>query len=113
MATTKRILVVWTPEEIEELVKLYLDGVPLEDLAEQVGKSYASTKAKITSLRKGGRDLPYRDQKLIQAKRRKTLATGEKRVTPFDKEYQGPVPFGHWLITKAWPYKPDEEEDAA
>lgn len=113
MATTKRIVVTWTPEDIEELIKLYLEGIPLEALAERVGKSYASTKAKITSLRKSGVDLPYRDQKLIQSTRRKTLNLGEKKVTPFDKEYAGPVPFGHWLITKAWPYKPDEEEDAA
>ena len=102
MAQTKRIVVVWTPEDIQELVKLYLDGVPLEDLAAQVGKSYASTKAKITSLRKSGWDLPYRDQKLIQAKRRKTMESGERKVTAFDREYQGAVPFGHWMITKPW-----------
>lgn len=113
MATTKRIVVTWTQEDIDNLVKLYLDGVPLEELAERVGKSYASTKAKITSLRKSGMDLPYRDQKLIQSRRRKTMANGEKKQTPFDREYQGAVPFGHWMITKPWPYQPEEKEDAA
>lgn len=102
MAESRRIPNEWTKEEIDNLVKLYLEGVPLEELAEEVGKSYPSTKAKITALRKGGMDIPYRDQKLIQAKRRKTLATGEKKRTPFDIEYHGPVPCGHWLVTKPW-----------
>lgn len=102
MAHTKRILVEWTQADIDELVTLYLDGVPLEELAERIGKSYPSTKAKITALRKSGMDLPYRDQKLIQATRRKTMNLGEKRLTPFDREYQGAVPFGHWVITKPW-----------
>ena len=102
MADTKRILVEWTQADIDELVSLYLEGVPLEELAERIGKSYPSTKAKLTTLRKSGVDLPYRDQKLIQATRRKTMNLGEKRVTAFDLEYQGAVPFGHWSITKPW-----------
>lgn len=102
MAETKRVLVEWSPEDIDELLKLYLDGVPLEDLAAQIGKSYPSTKAKITALRKGGMDIPYRDQKLIQARRRKTMASGERKQTAFDREYYGAVPFGHWMITKPW-----------
>ena len=102
MAETKRIFVEWTKEDIDELLKLYLEGVPLEELAAEIGKSYASTKAKITSLRKGGMDIPYRDQKLIQSQRRKTMSTGRKKQTAFDKEYQGAVPFGHWAITKQW-----------
>lgn len=102
MATTKRTVVIWTQEDIEKLVKLYLDGVPLEELADRVGKSYASTKAKITLLRQSGMHLPYRDQKLIQARRRKTMSSGDKKLSAFDKEYQGAVPFGHWMITKPW-----------
>jgi hypothetical protein len=102
MATTKRIAVTWTQEDIDNLVKLYLEGIPLEALAERVGKSYGATKAKITVLRKSGVDLPYRDQKLIQSTRRKTLNLGEKKKSPFDREYQGAVPFGHWMITKPW-----------
>jgi hypothetical protein len=41
------------------------------------------------------------------------MESGKKKSTAFDREYRGAVPFGHWLITKAWPYKPDEEEDIA
>ena len=91
----------WTQEEIDNLVKLYLEGIPLEDLAAEVGKSYCSTKAKLTTLRQNGVNLPYRDQKVSQARRRAT-ETGEKKITAFDREYQGVVPFGHWTITKPW-----------
>lgn len=111
MAETKRIFVEWTKEDIDELLKLYLDGVPLEDLAAEIGKSYASTKAKITALRKSGMEIPYRDQKLIQAKRRQTMSTGRKKQTAFDKEYQGAVPFGHWSITKPWSRADGRRED--
>jgi hypothetical protein len=73
----------------------------------------ASTKAKVTFLRQKGVDLPYRDKQKVAEKRKKTMESGKKKSTAFDREYRGAVPFGHWLITKAWPYKPDEEEDIA
>jgi len=102
MADTKRTVFVWTQEALDKLVELYLEGVPLEELAQRIGASYPSTKAKITMLRKSGMDLPYRDQKLIQSTRRNTMNLGEKKLTAFDREYQGAVPFGHWSITKPW-----------
>jgi hypothetical protein len=113
MAKAKRPLVRWTQEQIDELVKLYKEGLTFEEISLKIGISHASTKAKVTSLRKQGMDIPYRDRQEIAQKRIDTIAKGGKKPSAFDRDYQGAVPFGHWLITKAWPYKPDEEEDIA
>jgi hypothetical protein len=113
MAKAKRPLVSWTQEQLDELVKLYREGLTFETISLQLGMSHASTKAKVTFLRQKGVDLPYRDKQKVAEKRKKTMESGKKKSTAFDREYRGAVPFGHWLITKAWPYKPDEEEDIA
>lgn len=91
----------WPQEQLDKLVELYLEGITLEDLAVEVGKSYCATKAMLTALRKRGVDLPRRDQKLCQARRRAT-ETGEKKLSEFDKAYHGKIPCGHWSITKPW-----------
>ena len=92
----------WPQEQLDKLVKLYLEGMNLEELADAVGKSYCATKGMLTALRKRGVHLPHCDQKISQAKRRETLASGEKKLTEFDIAYHGRVPCGHWMITKPW-----------
>lgn len=91
----------WPQEQLDKLVELYLEGIPLDELAVKVDKSYAATKAMLSSLRKKGVDLPKRDQKFCQARRRAT-ETGEKKLSEFDKAYHGRIPCGHWSITKPW-----------
>jgi len=100
--TGKRVLVNWDQDKVKQLIELYLDNIPMDDIGGIIGVSYASTKAKITALRKSGVDLPYRDTKLLAQRRRETIANGGKPPTEFDREYQGAVPFGHWTITKPW-----------
>lgn len=102
MGKPKGPLVRWTQEQIDELVKLYKEGLTFEEISLRIGISHASTKAKITSLRQRGMDIPYRDKQSIAEKRMKTLANGGRKPSAFDREYQGAVPFGHWLITKPW-----------
>jgi len=97
----------WSQEETDELIKLYMDGMKLEDLAEAIGKSYCSTKARLTYLRSKGVDLPLRDQRVCQSRRRAEEGRDgdsgyEKRMSDFDKAWYGRVPFGHWMITKPW-----------
>tara|TARA_R100000353_G_scaffold2620_1_gene3954 strand:+ start:226 stop:567 length:342 start_codon:yes stop_codon:yes gene_type:complete len=113
MAKAKRPLVSWTQEQLDELIKLYLEGLTFEKISLKLGMSHASTKAKVTFLRQKGVDLPYRDKQSIAEKRSKTMKSGKKKSTAFDREYRGAVPLGHWLITKPWPYKPDKKEDVA
>ena len=102
MAKAKRPLVSWTQEQLDELVKLYLEGLTFEKISLQLGMSHASTKAKITFLRQKGVDLPYRDRQSIAETISKTMKSGKKQSTAFDREYRGSVPFGHWIITKPW-----------
>jgi len=92
----------WPQEKVDRLIKLYLDEIPLKQIAVEMGISYGSTKAMLTALRHRGYDIPLRDQKRAQARRRATLKSGQRVVTDFDLEYHGPVPCGHWMITKPW-----------
>ena len=102
MTKAKKPLARWTQEQLDELVKLYCEGLTFEKISLQLGMSHASTKAKVTFLRQKGVDLPYRDKQSIAEKRSKTMKSGKKKSTAFDREYQGAVPLGHWIITKPW-----------
>lgn len=102
MAKAKRAFVVWTQEQVDDLIKLYREGLTFEEISLKIGITHASTKAKLTALRQSGVDLPYRDPKVLAKKRLETIAKGGKPPSEFDREYQGAVPFGHWTITKPW-----------
>jgi hypothetical protein len=102
MAKARRAFVAWTQEKVDELIKLYKEGLTFEEISLKIGISYDSTKAKLTALRKSGVDLPYRDPKVLAKKRLETIAKGGKAPSEFDREWHGPVPFGHWMITKPW-----------
>ena len=92
----------WPQEKVDMLLKLYSEDVPLKEMAVKMGISYGSVKAMLTALRHRGYDIPLRDQKKAQARRRATLLSGHRVVTDFDRAYHGPVPCGHWMITKPW-----------
>jgi len=92
----------WPQEKVDMLLKLYREELPLKEMAVRMGISYASVKAMLTCLRYRGYDIPLRDPKRAQARRRETLLSGNRVVTEFDRQYQGPVPCGHWMITKPW-----------
>ena len=92
----------WSQEKLDKLVSLYLEGVKLEDIPEHIGKSYCCVKAMLSSLRKRGVNLPYRDRKTYASKKRKDKNREGPAETAFDKLYHGPVPYGHWMITKPW-----------
>ena len=92
----------WSQESLDKLVKLYREGVKLEELADHLGKSYCCVKAMLSSLRKKGVNLPYRDRKTYASKKRKDKNRSGPVETAFDKLYHGPVPCGHWMITKPW-----------
>jgi len=97
----------WTQEQTDELVKLYLDYERVEDIAEIMGKTYCAVKGRLTYLRKNGVDLPLRDQRVSQNRRRSDESRAgntvyAKRLNEFEQQWYGRVPFGHWTITKPW-----------
>jgi len=94
----------WPQEEIDTLIKLYREGVTYENIAHRLGKGMSSVKVKLGQLRKQY-DLPYRDPKQLKPKR----AHGTV-VTPFDKAFSGPIPCGHWMITKKWELTDEQRE---
>lgn len=92
----------WSKEKIDDLLKLYKEEVPLKEMAVKLDKSYGSVKGMLTFLRQRGYDVPYRDQKRAQARRRMRQTDGEKVLTKFEIEYRGSIPCKHWMITKPW-----------
>lgn len=91
----------WSQERIEKLVSLYRQGVTLDKMAEELDTPITTIKSRISSVREEY-NLPYRDPK--QVKRKPRSRTTETR---FDKDFSGPIPCGHWLITKPWSRKND------
>ena len=79
----------YTEKDIETLVQMWGDGYTATEVGNAIGKSMASVRQFIHRNRKkydlevkeGGRYVP-----------RKT----------FEKQWSGPVIFGHWMITKPW-----------
>ena len=79
----------YTEKDIETLIRMWGDGYTATEVGNAIGKSMASVRQFIHRNRKkydlevkeGGRYVP-----------RKT----------FEKQWSGPVTFGHWMITKPW-----------
>ena len=86
----------WSQEDIDTLIRLYREGVTYENISHKLGKPMSTTKVKLSQLRKQY-DLPYRDPKQLKPKRARGTVE-----TPFDKAFSGPIPCGHWMITKPW-----------
>lgn len=88
----------WTKEEIETTVKMYKEHKTNFEIGIAIGKTQDAVKTKLSKLRKQF-DLPTRDQSLLRKGSKADLPMG---MSAFDRDWQGSVPFGHWLITKPW-----------
>tara|TARA_R100000773_G_scaffold21550_1_gene19124 strand:- start:19707 stop:19997 length:291 start_codon:yes stop_codon:yes gene_type:complete len=86
----------WPQARIDKLVALYRDGVILDDIAEALDTPVTTIKSRIRVIREEY-NLPYRDPKEVQRK-----ARPRNTVTSYDKRWSGPIPRGHWMITKPW-----------
>lgn len=87
----------WTKEEIDTTVKMYLEHKTNLEIGLAIGKTQDAVKTKLGKLRKPF-NLPPRNQSLLRKKNKHT----PKGLTPFERDWKGTVPFGHWMITKPW-----------
>ena len=87
----------WTKEEIETTIKLYKESKTNFEIGSAIGKTPDAVKTKLGKLRKQF-DLPPRDQSIL----RKTNKANPLGLTPFERDWKGTVPLGHWMITKPW-----------
>ena len=88
----------WTQEEIETTVKMYKEHKTNYEIGCEIGKTGDAVKTKLGKLRKQF-DLPPRSQALLKKGNKKSPPKG---VSPFERDWKGPVPLGHWMITKPW-----------
>lgn len=82
----------WTPEQIETFVTMWKEGYYTKDIAKELGKTHASVKM----FSQRHRETLGLEQRLDVTKRPRSRRAG------FDREWYGPVPFGHWALTKPW-----------
>lgn len=87
----------WTDEENETLVQLYKQNKSNQQIADDMGKTWAAVKSQVSKVQKMF-NLPLRDKRLSYEKRRDYVKTESE----FDKQWHGVVPCGHWTITKPW-----------
>ena len=93
----------WTKERQAKLVELYLDGLPIKKIAAEINKTYPATRRYIENHRVRLR-LPLRDAIAcaVQGQRDAREDRLFSRGRSFEEQWTGPVPFGHWTITKPW-----------
>ena len=81
----------WTKEDVDTLVKLWKEGVSSNKIAVILNRRPSA----ITQFLCRNRD------KLGLEKRTERVG-GMPTKDPFEVQWSGPVPLGHWMITKPW-----------
>jgi hypothetical protein len=82
----------WSEEDQETLVKLWKEGVTVLNIAKKLKRKRAAVTMYIT--RHGKR--------LGLEKRADYNVNFKPRRENFDIAWEGPIPCGHWMITKPW-----------
>ena len=84
--------VTWTEENKKTLSHMWKAGYTSSIIAERLGKTRASVRQYVSRNKKelGLEPRDFDGWKNVKVKK------------PFDKEWEGIVPCGHWIITKPW-----------
>jgi len=88
----------WTEQDDARLVKLFKAGLFIEDIAQDMERSRKSVEGYLRRNR-GRLGLDLRDRVEFMKRGQGIAYKGRK---PFEEEWLGCVPFGHWMITKPW-----------
>ena len=83
----------WDDEDVEQLTHMWEAGDSVKNIAEKLGKTSASIKMYIQRNR---RHLGLSKREFVRVHRAKS------QDPEFDRKWYGPVPCGHWLVTKPW-----------
>lgn len=88
----------WSKDEEKTLVRMFKEGQFLEDIGKTLNRSRRSVEGHLRRHR-GRLGLDLRDKSEFMLKGQGQSYKGRK---PFEVEWLGCVPRGHWLITKPW-----------
>jgi hypothetical protein len=81
----------WTKDDVDTLVKMWKSGMSSNKIADKLKRRRSAVTQFICRNR----------VKLGLEKRGHDFGGRPKRGT-FDQQWHGPVPCGHWMITKPW-----------
>ena len=85
----------WTNSEIDTLVSMWNADCPSVDIANALNRKRSAISMFVS-----------RHAKELGIKQRMHLCYGSRpkspKIVPFEKQWAGPVPCGHWMITKPW-----------
>ena len=88
----------WTKSEIDTLVAMWNADRPSKEIAEALNRKRSTISMFVS-----------RHAKELGIKQRMHLCYGGRpkstKLVPFEKQWAGPVSFGHWMITKPWSQK--------
>ena len=82
----------WHKDTEADLIALWKQGVEVKDIAAMLGKSRDSVRMYASRHR----------ERLGLDVRTGAENKSRKMMSELDRQWQGPVPFGHWSITKPW-----------
>lgn len=83
----------WTKEEVDTLVQMWKDGVSSGTIATTLNRRRSAISQYLCRHR----------EKLGLEKRMEPVGGRPKKKTgSFEEAWHGPVPCGHWMITKPW-----------
>lgn len=82
----------WDKNEIDVLIEMRNSGESMKEIAKTLGRSHNSVKMYVQRHAEKLGLKPYLDFK----------ARAKSQRPEFDREWYGPVPFGHWALTKPW-----------
>ena len=88
----------WSKDDDAKLVELFHEGQFIEDIAQQLGRTRKGVEGYLRRNR-GRLGLDLRDKVEFMKRGQGIVYKGRK---PFEQEWLGCVPFGHWMITKPW-----------
>lgn len=81
----------WTKQDVDTLVKLWKEGVSSNKIAAQLNRRRSAITQFIC-----------RHREKLGLEKRCNAVGGRPRQSDFDTRWHGPVPCGHWMITKPW-----------
>lgn len=85
----------WTQKEIKTLVDMWSNGDTISDIANKLKKKRSAIA-----------QYAHRNREKLALERRMPIVQAKrKHKQPFEQQWLGSVPFGHWTITKSWSKK--------
>ena len=89
----------WSDEHEQTLIRMWNEGTILPEISQAIGKSQPAIRG---FLKRNRERLGLESRPFNYSVGRKRKSDALRVATLFDKQWSGPVPPQHWVITQAW-----------